>query len=465
MSSKIAQEYIIEKAVVDAERGLENGPVDISAMIAEISLFESLDKQYISGQLVLLDDHAIVDEMQVQGTESLELELRGGGDKGDTTVFKLDAVIVSIVAQYKDGDRQEVYSLNFVTPHAYEDETIKISKSYTGKLENIAEIILHNELDVEVEKDEKYISSGAESVQDEVRVITPYTSPLETVKWLMSRATGDNGSPFMLWQSLTSPPETLRLGNLKDMIEGGIRECKKSNRKEFVYSADALAKQQDKDGRDGPANAGNTTSMDYLIKGFRSTKLDDTLKMVREGAVGSMMQSLDTFTTQKIERHFKISDVVELFEDEIFDFIYDEDRTVGEGEKLEDRNGRYRNLVTSYGTYHGVNSYHDVFDQVQALNKVRSQAMWSALYRTTIEVNFHGIEFWEQKLGVGDVVEIEYVASTTDDRDVNKVALQRSGYYLIHDIRHTFQLNRHEVTCTVCKVRNLDEKPTYEGHK
>ena len=82
-----------------------------------------------------------------------------------------------------------------------------------------------------------------------------------------------------------------------------------------------------------------------------------------------------------------------------------------------------------------------------------------------IEASFHGIEFWDDGgLSVGDVLEIEYVVSTTDDNDALKVALQRSGYYLIHDLRHTFQMNRHEVTCTLCKVRNLDEKPVYEGH-
>lgn len=468
MSNEIAQEYIIDKAIINATRGLTQGPVDVTSIVMEISLFESLDKQYISGQIVLLDDAGIIDEMQIQGTETIELYIRGGENFGSASLFELDAVIVSVSGQYKEGDKQEIYGINFVTPHAYDDETIKISKSYTGKLEDIAAMILKNELGVEVERDPRYIADGGESTQAEVRVITPYISPLEAVTWLLSRATGDNGSPFLMWQSLASKNalKPVRLGNLKDMIEGGILECKKEERKEFVYSVEAVSAHQDKEDRWMlSSNPGNTTSMDFLIKEFKSTKMEDTLKMVQQGAVGSMLQNLDVSTTQKIQRHFKISEVVEEFDDKIFDYVYDSDRTDTKGEKLEDLNARYRSVITSFGTYGSVNSYHDVFDPVESLNRVRSQAILSSLYKNMIEASFHGIEFWDDGgLSVGDVLEIEYVVSTTDDNDALKVALQRSGYYLIHDLRHTFQMNRHEVTCTLCKVRNLDEKPVYEGH-
>lgn len=472
MSNEIAQEYVVELAKIWADRELTNGPVDVSSIVMEISLFESLDKQYISGQLVLLDDAGIMDEIQIQGTEKLVLDLRGGDNIGNAKSFTIDAVIVSITGQFKEGDKQEIYGLNFVAPHAYDDETIKISKSYTGKLEEVAETILLNELGIEVERSDKYIAAGGESTQAEVRVITPYVTPLEAVTWLLSRATGDNGSPFMMWQSLQGkdPIKPVRLGNLKDMIENGILECKKEARKEFVYSVEAVAAHQDKDNPQGFSDApGNTTSMDFLIKEFKSTKVEDTLKMVKQGAVGSMVQNLDISTTQKIERHFKISEVVEDFDDKVFDYIYDDKRLDSKGEKLEDLNSRYRSVITSFGTYGSINSYHDVFDQVESLNKVKSQAIMSSLYKNMIEASFHGVEFWNVGdgsggLSVGDVLEIEYVVSTTDDNDALKVALQRSGYYLVHDLRHTFQMNRHEVTCTLCKVRNLDEKPIYEGH-
>jgi hypothetical protein len=462
MTIQQAQEYVIAAANLDAERGLKNGVVDIKGMIMEINLFESLDKHYFSGQLVIVDDHAIIDEIELQGTETIFVGLEGGGDLGETSAFFFDANIVSIVQQHKQGDRQEVYAINFIARHAYEDETIKLSKSYTGKLEDIVEKIMLNELGIAISKDD-YFGEDNESHQEEVRVITPYISPLETTSWLLDRATSTTGSPFFLWQSVWDLSDMARLGDLKHMIENGIAESKKESRHKFVYSVEANSEQQDRTDRSGPK--GNTSDQDFLIKGFQTTKLDDTLKMIREGAVGSMLHSLDTYTTQKIEKHFSASVLIDQFEDKVFDFVLDQERTIGRDEKLEDRNARHRSLVTSYGTYNTINSYHDVFDQVESLNKIRPKVLKSFLYRNMIQASFHGIGFWDNELSVGDVLEIEYIASTTDELDTNKIALQRSGYYLIYDLKHNFQMNKHEVTCSLCKVRDLDDKPTYEGQK
>ena len=462
MTIQQAQEYVITAAKLDAERGLKNGIVDIKGMTMEVNLFESLDKHYFSGQIVLVDDHAIIDEIELQGTETLLLEMEGGGDYGESESFSIDAHVVSIVQQHKQGDRQEVYAINFIARHAYEDETVKISKSFTGKLEDIVETILLNELEVAISKDD-YFGEDNESHQEEVRVITPYISPLETTSWLLDRATNTTGAPFFLWQSIWDLSDMTRLGDLKYMIENGIAECKKEHRHLYVYSVEANSEQQDRTDRSGPK--GNTSDQDFLIKGFQTTKLDDTLKMIREGAVGSMLHSLDTYTTQKIEKHFGASILIDQFEDKVFDFVLDQERTIGRDEKLEDRNARHRNILTSYGTYNTINSYHDVFDQVEALNKIRPKVLKSFLYRNMIQASFHGVSFWENELSVGDVLEIEYIASTTDEKDTNKVALQRSGYYLIYDLKHNFQMNKHEVTCSLCKVRDLDDKPTYEGQK
>ena len=137
MTIQQAQEYVITAAKLDAERGLKNGVVDIKGMTMEVNLFESLDKHYFSGQIVLVDDHAIIDEIELQGTETLLLEMQGGGDYGEEQDFTIDSHVVSIVQQHKQGDRKEEYAINFIARHEYKDETVKISKSFTGKLEDI----------------------------------------------------------------------------------------------------------------------------------------------------------------------------------------------------------------------------------------------------------------------------------------------------------------------------------------
>jgi hypothetical protein len=253
------------------------------------------------------------------------------------------------------------------------------------------------------------------------------------------------------------------------MLEEGIERASDddgpdASRPPFIYSADTTAYQSDKTDRGAPR--GDTTDQSFLISNIRASKLEDTLKMAREGSVGSMLQTLDTFTTQKVERHFEVPEIIKEFSNKEFEFILDEDAIATKDElKLKDTNARYRNLVTSYGTYNTINSYHDVFDQVQAMNKVRSLAIKSALYRNMIEVSLPGIEIWQKELSVGDVLEMQYFSSTTDDQDAGKISVQRSGFFLIYDLRHLFQTGYHTVTCSLCKVRDLDEVPVFKGKK
>ena len=71
----IAQEYTIEEAILDAERDI-GGERNIANMIDEISFFESLDKMYITGQITLLDDLGLFDEIRFQGTETIDFKIR-----------------------------------------------------------------------------------------------------------------------------------------------------------------------------------------------------------------------------------------------------------------------------------------------------------------------------------------------------------------------------------------------------
>ena len=463
----IATEFSITQAMMYADRETPNGSVDIKNMIIELSLFESLDKLYYSGQLVVLDDLGIFDEFQLQGTERLLVDLVGGDwiDKGNRDLT-VQANIVSIHSTHKQGDKQELYAINFIAPHMFDDEMKKLSKSYTGKLETIAANILLNELNVNTWADEYYFGTDP-TAQKEVRVIAPYTSPTETVKWLLDRATGDNGTPYFVWQSIWGQEPTqkwINFGNLRTMIEEGIKREKERNHP-FVSTMMGVNRGTASDAKaDKPAR--DTTDQDYLITGYKFTNIEDTLEMTRNGAVGSMLNSFDTFTTQNIERHLSIKDIVDNFEDKVFDFVYDDEFIVDTtNKKMAEENARYRNIVTSYGTYASINSYHDVFDQTEALNKVRSVAMKSAMYRNMIQASFHGIQFWESEFSVGDIIECEFFTASNYDEDAGKISQRRSGYYLIHDLRHHFIEGRHSVTCSLCKVRDLDDKPTYEGGK
>lgn len=461
MTSAIAQEYTIESALLDAERDI-GGTREIANMIDELSFFESLDKMYITGQITLLDDLGLFDEIRFQGTETITFKIRGLERKTSRDRLEYKVRLVSIVHQVKLSDRQEVFTFNFISPHAYNDSTIKVSKSYTGNLEDIAENVLRNELGVEVNRD-NYLDDATSS-QGPIKVVIPYLSPLETTSWLISRATGVNGAPFFSWASLWDQEDgvdRIRFGQFARMSKYGYDEIQKGKRdqqtsRRFVYSMQSTMAAQS-------PNLTNSVTQAHLIKGLEKTKIEDTLKMIDDGSVGSMISNLDTFTSQRYDRHFSIRDFIETLTpaEAIMSSVFDPYDKIDTGKKesrfTDEHDARYKNVITSYGTYGAFNSYHDVFDQVEALNKVRPEALRTMLYRNLIQVALSGTRFLSEQLSVGDIIEIQFPTAFTENDGAGMSSGERSGYYLLYDLRHVFRDSKHFVTASVCKIRDLPD--------
>lgn len=176
MVQNVQQEYVITKAIISADRLSDD--YDVKQMIAEIDFFEDLEKPYVTGQILVFDDLGVFDEIKLKGTEQIDLSIQIPEIPQAKVDIKFN--IVSVVQVQKLSERSEMYHLNLIAPHAYKDQFIKISRSYTGKLEDISESILKNHL--EVRTDRNYMD-GQKSKQSPVRIITPYISPLESVEW------------------------------------------------------------------------------------------------------------------------------------------------------------------------------------------------------------------------------------------------------------------------------------------
>jgi hypothetical protein len=185
--------------------------------------------------------------------------------------------------------------------------------------------------------------------------------------------------------------------------------------------------------------------------------------MIDDGTVGSMISNLDTFTSQRYDRHFSIRDFIETLTpaEAIMSSVFDPYDKIDTGKKesrfTDEHDARYKNVITSYGTYGAFNSYHDVFDQVEALNKIRPEALRSMLYRNLIQVALSGTRFLSEQLSVGDIIEIQFPTPFTEDDGAGMSSGERSGYYLLYDVRHVFRDSKHFVTASVCKIRDLPD--------
>ena len=461
------QEYEFTKIEFSADRSFKPSadpgitivnPIDLRKMTQELNIFEDVMKGYITAKLVIIDDAAIFSEvMEMQGTEKLTIEVKGmEGNSGITVTLKMK--VVSILSQVKTQDRSSVFVINAISDHGYRDALSKVSRSYTGQLEDTAESILNSYLNVSVKRDPEYFPSGEKSVQGDVKVLIPYISPLECTEWLIERAAGKEGSPFFAWASIwdqESEEGEIRLGTFKTMLAQGISKSAGNRNRQWWYSIGTVARK--------PTAEDQRKS----IVSFEQNNRENTLSMINQGTVGSRIQNWDTYTDQSMDKHFSLGEFIEKLRGSVgsgapnlLGTVYDEKHKVeveGENKETADHDARYRNLITSYGTYGWQNSYHDVFDPALLVNKIRKSAVLSMLYKNVLDVNITGYNVMGEKLSAGDVVVFAFDTQIVDDVGAqgNKRDERTSGFYLVLSTRHIFGGTKHRVVMSCAKVADL----------
>ena len=451
-------QYIYETVLYTAIR--DEVILELKSAVIELNIFEDLNKPYLSASIVIADDTGVMSDVEIKGDEGLRIIISKNPNIGEyEQYFQLDFKVVSILNQFKNADRSEVYSINLISKHAYDNSVVKLSKSFTGKLEKISESILNNYLGVKLSMDEKYFDKAQGSEQQPIKVILPYISPLESVEWLTERATDQWGTPFFIWASIWGQnlgnETSLRLGNFMTMVTNGITVAEgKPSEDDFIYSQ-VSTNEKSPEGYEGAKR---------IIKNIKFSNIENTLKMIKEGAVGSTIANLDAYTSQYISKLFSANEFLKSLnagetEGKILKSVYDQKDVItlaNESKVTGYWSARQRNTVSSYGTYASINSIHEAIDEVSLLNKVRPLSIRSMLSRNMLEINIDGVGLLEDKLSVGDIIKINFLtADTGTGIDVGSNT-QRSGFYLIQSCRHIFGIERHNAVLFISKIAETD---------
>ena len=462
MATKDGTQFIFSSIMYRAVRGVE---IELKEVVAEFNIFEDINKSYLTASVLIGDDTGIMDDVKIKGDETITLIIsKNPKIASPEPYFRLDFKVVSIIRQEKTADRAEVLSLNLISVHGYNNSVVKISKSYTGRLELISKSILRNFLNVELSMDAKYYGDQG-SEQEPIKLLVPYLSPLETVEWLTERATDRWGTPFFIWASIwgqnMSDTTTLRLGNFMSMVTNGITSAEERSgqdgQNDFIYSQVQT---------NIKAPEGYLGAM-RIIKNIKFANIENTMKMIREGAVSSTISNIDAYTSQDTSKLFSIDELLKSLNGggegsntgKILGTVYDQKDQLTLGDLTQPTaywSARQRNTVTSYGTYATVNSIHDAIDESSLLNKVRPLSVRSMLARNMLEIEVDGIGILEDVLSVGDIIKVRFVTEDLSSTTLTGSNTERSGYYLIQNCRHIFNRERHDAVLMICKIAQAD---------
>lgn len=442
------QQFVIKEAFITSDRTSDER--DISKYIAELNIYEDINKPYITGTIAVMDDAGIFgNQINFKGTETLTLVIEGV-DPDNPMEFTHSFLMESVAEILKPNEKTEVYIINLIDKYTYFDAAIKLSKSYRGRIEDIVTAILVSELDKTV--DRSY--TQFQSVQDNIKVILPYLSPIKACQWLINRATTKTGSPYFLYASLYD--ENIRIADF-----------------DTVYSVTPFNAQLPL--LYSPALTNKLSQLPAIyqstaIKEVRFEDFQNTFRAINCGAIGSELISTDINSSEKLKVHHKVRDTLSRLKQEgvipsdskqnVFD-----DKQVFEDDDnnpiyIDDVNARVFHKLISKGTYNQFSSYHEMKTLSDVGDILRNISIRSLLEKNMIEIYLPGTLFLQRKVTVGDTVAVNFLNSDVVLEKLNdetKLDKEKSGNYLIYAIRHTFIGTQHDVTMSITK---LNTKPS-----
>ena len=184
--------------------------IDILPLVLEINLYESIYDMCVTGEISLLDDKSLFDEINFSGTERLRLEIAGLDRDAEPIIQK--TFIMDAIKKESRATNSSVYTFSLIEEHGILATTQKLRNSYRGSIDKIIQKIAVGYLNKNV--DVSYLGDAI-TIQNEIRVIIPNLNPNKAIKWLTSRATTKTGSPYFIWTTLHD--DNFRFGNLDTM--------------------------------------------------------------------------------------------------------------------------------------------------------------------------------------------------------------------------------------------------------
>jgi len=443
-----SQQFKITEASITADRigGFGGNFFDVRTSVSELNIYESLDKPYLTGTVVILDDKALFDKMDFQGTERFRVKMASVDNDLDT-VFERTFIMTGIERSVKSNDngKSSVYVFTLLDEHAFLSELKKISKSFNGSIDDILTKLLATEMNMDIDLSYLFVGDGKKiaPVQTNIKGIIPNLHPIEAVRWLTKRATTITGSPFFVYASMHD--NNLRLGNLDSMLS----QKAFNSRLPYTFNPANIAE----------AETQTELEKTFTIKDLKTSKMANTLKLIQEGAVSSRYSNTNINTGQIFSQHHTIRNTLnKLQQQEVIgnnQNVFDGEFKVDES-RVDTFESKTFHTVTSSGTYGRYKSYHDEFDATKFKKKIENTAILNHLYKNMMNVIVEGAGFIVSKASVGDIVNIKVVndsveMSQTGSED-DLIDATRSGDFIVYDTRHTFRGTQHIVSMNLCKL-------------
>jgi hypothetical protein len=378
-------------------------------MVAEIQIFEDIFAPCITGTLAITDSLDLVNKFPFIGEEKVLIQIKTPSmpDSKQTRINQ-EFYIHKMTDRKVLGDKQIFYMLHFCSFELLADANLKLSRSFDGKISDIATKLVKTEI-LKTKLDFR-----VDETQNSVKYVSNYWSPYKNINYLLERAQNKDGTPnYVFFEN--------RLG-LNFVSLSNVFATKNKD----DYTFDAYQRKVTPTGSIQEPEKLFSRFLDYTIEtGF------DYIKRTNSGMFGSKMVAHDILTKKYSTQNFSM-----------FNFFNGETHLNKYPVVSPDIVARNNANIYNFPKYmNNVNGFGD--DGVQNWLQRRTSLMAQAqAYRMTAEI------LGRTDITIGEVIYITiYKSASIAKSDDNNDLIDNlfSGRYLISALNHRITREKHEI--------------------
>ena len=443
--------FLLSSVLLVSERLTES--VELNRIVTDVEIFEHIEKPYLTGRMMVIDDSNFYENADIQGSERIQITIESTEE--DSTPITKTFFVSKVEKIQKVQDNAQTLMIHLVEDVFYISSLKNINRHYTGSRSNIIGKIAQNFLN---KKD--FLTGKDRSV---IEVIVPNMHPLEAMMWLNKKAASARGYPFYLYSTLVG--DDFRMENLGDIL---LRPALNAGKDDAAFTISSVKAQ----------DTMNVTLQRRVIENHNMSSQENLLDLIRKGLISSKFEYIDTLTENT--KSFSYNSRKDVFAKLIHDGILSNAQpnpSIDYAELIDDKlietyksvkstyvggSMAYRDSDTAEGftpfTYNAWNnSYGEYKTGADYKLNVISATMDAILKKNPFTISLNGLEFikGDAHRTIGNNILIQVQA--THDKADDTIDRKKSGSYLIYSVRHMFKktVDKYDVSMNCVKIGSL----------
>jgi hypothetical protein len=428
------------------------GEFDIRELCLDIEIYEDIFSNTMVGEATIVDAVGLISRLPITGGEIFTIVARTPSFPSDEVfAIKRSFIIYAIEDRVLLKDRQQAYTIKFISPEGFADNQTTLSKTFRGNTDDIVDKIFNDYL-----KSHRYMRENVVSEmktplfipnrpnKTSVTVVVPSWSPLKTINWIANRAQSSKGNAnnFLFFES----NKQFYFGSIEDFIE--IQRNDGLLMSEYFYSDSAI---RDSDSGNFSYSFPNIERSYKTILSIDVPRMFDILRAQDYGYYSGTMLTYDLLLKQYKERTWD-------YHANFDKYVNQEDYIVSDG-KMVTKKGQTQpfssRVMRSPNTFRAFRPKHYMHHTDYPDNKIEDWALQrnSQLYGLSdikVEVNVPGRTDAE----VGRLVYLHFPIGSVKETNGIEVNFDpyMTGVYMITAIRHHISLiGKHRMSMELIK--------------